>query len=426
MTKLPAVLLADFTTQLASEMAIGATIATLSSNIDDDGVTIPDGVIYLTIDGSNSGKEHIQAVKTGANLASIMSVSRQGVLTSGVLRKHRIGASVAMTDFATIKYLTDLLKGTTNLDSADPLEYDGTASISTANQLTTKAYVDGVAIAGGADASTTVKGIARISVAPASPTIPITVGDNDPRVPTQAENDALGGNNTDVAVGTGNKMVTQTGLQHGAELYAADAGSNDTYVITLSPVPTSYTTGMVVRFKANTINTGAATLNVNSLGAKTIKKGVSTTLSNGDILAGQFCTVIYDGTDFILQSPVATNASLTAPASGTLALTSSGTSTVTCNFLARRVDVYAVVSGGNNRGYSIGSYTASGNNCVFLGYNSNGGVTSAGLSATTLFIYDGTNPTSSTAIINNITATTFDIVFTKGTANVDLVWTASV
>lgn len=205
-TKLPAVILADFTTQLSSEISVGGTTATLASNLDDDGVALPNGLVYLTLDGSNSSKEHIQAVKTGTSLASIMSVSRQGVLTSGSVRKHRIGASVAITDFATIKYLTDLLKGTTNLDSTDPLEYDGTASISTANQLATKAYVDGVAIAGGADSSTTVKGIGRVSVAPVSATIPIFVGDNDPRVPTQAENDALVG--TSGTPSSTNKYVT--------------------------------------------------------------------------------------------------------------------------------------------------------------------------------------------------------------------------
>lgn len=116
-------------------------------------------------------------------------------------------------------------------------------------------------------------------------------------------NDALVGDNTDITPSTGNKFVTQTGLQHNAEKYAADAGSTDTYVITLSPVPTSYTNGMIVYFKANTINTGAATLNVNSLGAITIVKYVNTTLIDGDIAAGQFCTVIYNGTNFVLQNP---------------------------------------------------------------------------------------------------------------------------
>jgi len=47
--------------------------------------------------------------------------------------------------------------------------------------------------AGGVDASTTVKGLSKLSSAPASPTNPIAVGDTDTRVPTQGENDALVG-----------------------------------------------------------------------------------------------------------------------------------------------------------------------------------------------------------------------------------------
>lgn len=121
---------------------------------------------------------------------------------------------------------------------------------------------------------------------------------------TENQQDALAGNNTDIPVGTGNKYVTQTGLQHNAEKYAADAGVDDTYVITLSPAPTSYTLGMVVYFKANTVNTGAATINVNGLGAVSIVKGVNTPLGDGDISAGMFCTLIYDGTNFVLTKPL--------------------------------------------------------------------------------------------------------------------------
>lgn len=44
------------------------------------------------------------------------------------------------------------------------------------------------------DASTGTKGITTMSVAPAAPATPIAVGDNDGRVPTQGENDALVGN----------------------------------------------------------------------------------------------------------------------------------------------------------------------------------------------------------------------------------------
>jgi hypothetical protein len=59
---------------------------------------------------------------------------------------------------------------------------------------------------------------------------------------------------------------------------------------------------MVVNFKANTANTGAAGLNVNSLGATAIKKDVSTDLETGDILANQLVSLIYDGTNFQMLS----------------------------------------------------------------------------------------------------------------------------
>lgn len=54
-------------------------------------------------------------------------------------------------------------------------------------------YINSVAIAGAPDASTTVKGISKLSTAPVSPTDPIAVGTNDTRMPTQDENDALVG-----------------------------------------------------------------------------------------------------------------------------------------------------------------------------------------------------------------------------------------
>lgn len=87
--------------------------------------------------------------------------------------------------------------------------------------------------------------------------------------------------------------------------YGADAQANDTYVITLTPAITSYITGSCYTFKANTANTGAASLNINGLGAKTLKKaagGVTTDLSDNDIRAGQLVYVCYDGTNMQMQS----------------------------------------------------------------------------------------------------------------------------
>lgn len=247
---------------------------------------------------STSLREIVAYTATGTDGGgNYITISARGV-GGTTEQSHSIGESVRMN--ITAQHWADIY--------VDPT-FTGTVTVPTPTNGTdaaTKAYADGIAVAGGADASTTIKGISKMSVAPASAANPIAVGDNDTRMLTQGENDAAVGNNTEVAVGTGNKFVTQTGLQKNTEKYAADAGATDAYAITLSPVPASYTTGMVVYFTANTVNTGAATLNVNGLGAKTIVKGVNTTLADGDIATGQFVTVIYDGTNFVLQNPVAT------------------------------------------------------------------------------------------------------------------------
>lgn len=124
---------------------------------------------------------------------------------------------------------------------------------------------------------------------------------------TENEQDALVGNNIDIPVGAGNKYVTQTGLQHNAEKYAPDtSGSSTDYTIALSPVPISYSTGMVVYAKIVLANTTTTpTLNVNGLGAKTIVKYSTTPLAVGDIGANSFITLIYDGTNLVLQNPIA-------------------------------------------------------------------------------------------------------------------------
>ncbi len=93
--------------------------------------------------------------------------------------------------------------------------------------------------------------------------------------------------------------------QNGSPIYGASATGNDTYVITLSPAPSVYSTGMVINFNADVANTGNATLNVNGLGAKNILKEHDQTLADNDIEAGQIVTVIYDGTQFQMQSQLA-------------------------------------------------------------------------------------------------------------------------
>lgn len=83
-------------------------------------------------------------------------------------------------------------------------------------QIATKKYVDDVAIAGAPDASTTTKGVTKLSVAPVSPTNPIAAGTNDTRIPTQNENDAL--------VGTGTPSSSNVYVTNDTFLAAFSAG----------------------------------------------------------------------------------------------------------------------------------------------------------------------------------------------------------
>lgn len=161
-------IIADFETSLATKMAVGATTATLLSATDDDSVALPAGRYFFTIDGDNSQKEHISCTLSSTSLSAIKTVSRQGTETSGCLRTHRVGAKVVITDFAHIKKINDLLDGTTPLDSSVPLTYSAEPTFTDGlHQLVTfdksKAYTDGVAVAGAPNASTTVKGIVEIA-----------------------------------------------------------------------------------------------------------------------------------------------------------------------------------------------------------------------------------------------------------------------
>lgn len=155
------VVIADFRTSLAAKIAVGGTSATLVSATDDDSVALPSGVYFFTIDGENSSKEHFVCDLSGTALTNLKSISRQGAQTSGAVREHRVGASVTITNFAHLKYINDLLDGTTDFDATTPFKYDGTASITDDAHFATKKYADDLAIAGSPDMSVTVKGIAE-------------------------------------------------------------------------------------------------------------------------------------------------------------------------------------------------------------------------------------------------------------------------
>lgn len=86
-------------------------------------------------------------------------------------------------------------------------------------------------------------------------------------------------------------------------------GSSNAYTLSANQTLTAYAQNMVFIFEANHTNTGAATLNVDSIGAKSIKKHHDVALAAGDIEQYQLVIVAYEGNDdcFQLLSATAVN-----------------------------------------------------------------------------------------------------------------------
>ncbi len=89
----------------------------------------------------------------------------------------------------------------------------------------------------------------------------------------------------------------------GAGTYAASTSAANTYTATLSPAPSAYAAGMTVFIKFTNANSGASTLNLNGLGAKSIKDATGAALVSGNIQASMIGVFTYNGTDFQMINP---------------------------------------------------------------------------------------------------------------------------
>jgi hypothetical protein len=147
-----------------------------------------------------------------------------------------------------------------------------------------------------------------------------------------------------------------------------------------APVVAAYAAGQMFYFVATGDNTGAVTLNIDSLGAKAVTRDGSVALVAGDIKSGEVVVVVYDGTRFQVVSQLNSAGNATfANVSITSALNVGGVATFTAN---------PVLSGGTANGvlYLNGSKVAtSGSALTFDGTNLSGtgsiGTTIAGKTA---------------------------------------------
>lgn len=231
-----------------------------------------------------------------------------------------------------------------------------------------------------------------------------------------------------LSTGTASKDLTNNGSViswstlprmsiNSSEIYAASSTGNDTYVVTLAPVPSAYTAGMVVNFKADVANTGPATLNVNGLGAVTIVKNVSTALYDGDIAAGQIVSVLYDGVNFQMKSPSSNSNSFLGLFKNGATTKDAADVSATQNIahglgvIPKKVRITAMLTGGANQ-FACISFTT---------YN---GITQ---SSNSLYVTNTTTQSSSTAFRINIATGAGDAysagVVTFDATNIIITWT---
>lgn len=141
-------------------------------------------IVRYTATGSDGGGNYITIAERG-----IGGTTDQAHAVSETVRMN-----ITAEHWADI-YVDPVFTG----DVTVPTPTNGTDAV-------TKDYADGLAIAGAPDATTSTKGITKMSVAPVSAASPIAVGDNDPRVPTTDEKAAMAGTSGTPSVS--NKFVT--------------------------------------------------------------------------------------------------------------------------------------------------------------------------------------------------------------------------
>jgi hypothetical protein len=253
---------------------------------------------FATIEPGNGTQEEaitFTGITQNANgTATLTGVANQSFVapyteTSGLAVTHPGGVIMIITNTAGYynrfanKDDDETIAGTWTFTNPNYPQMDTATPAPTLDaQLATKKYVDDTAVAGAPNATTGVKGIVQLA--------------------TQAQTDAGTATGSTGAAIVATPAVTRSRLLSD---YVADTGAADAYAIAPSPVISAYTTGQIFTFKAANTNTTTSTLNVNTLGTKTIKKTSGNNLAAGDILAGQIVMVEYDGTNFQLISSIA-------------------------------------------------------------------------------------------------------------------------
>ena len=121
---------------------------------------------------------------------------------------------------------------------------------------------------------------------------------------TPTANIPMGNNKiTGLAVGTvATDAATLGQVQSTAAKLLTSVSGADTITAAGSPSVASYVAGQMFYFVAAGDNTGAVTINIDSLGAKSVTRDGAVALAAGDIKSGEVVVIVYDGTRFQVVS----------------------------------------------------------------------------------------------------------------------------
>ena len=112
---------------------------------------------------------------------------------------------------------------------------------------------------------------------------------------TLARASAVNTNLTGIETGFG-RLPDKAVLDTGRVTFAVTAGAADVYTLALHKTAAAYYNGMALDIEAHATNTGACTINVDSLGAKAIKAANGTDPEAGDLTSGDYLCLRYDDT----------------------------------------------------------------------------------------------------------------------------------
>ena len=297
--------IALFETSLANSITSTESSMTLVYALTKDGTQLATSTYAFIIDEGSASEEFVVATCAQTSCTGmtrgISAINGSSSVT--VLKKaHRRGASVKITTAPIVINLARILNGDETIPNA--LKYDNhPCSVSSASTtICDKDFITAQVNQGAATATALIAGISKLSVASVDANNPIVVGDNDTRVPTQNENDALVGT-SGTAPSVSNK-------------YVDNADTTGTGTINRSSVG-RFTFGGTGADGALSISSGTTTLDVGGA-AVFVKNYTSISITGTGSLA--FSNPHASGTVIILKS----QGNVTITSSSALAISTIG------------------------------------------------------------------------------------------------------